>query len=80
MTETGTLNKALRPARIGPLTVHWLRYLLPLLLAGLAVHLLLPQLANLHDRRGRRCCRCPGGWWRWPSRHRWSATAAAATC
>lgn len=41
------LHKQLRPARIGPLSIRWLRHLFPLLMGGLAVHLLLPQLASL---------------------------------
>jgi hypothetical protein len=32
-----------------PLAIRWLRHLIPLLFIGLAVHLLLPQLANLKD-------------------------------
>jgi uncharacterized membrane protein YbhN (UPF0104 family) len=40
-------EKELRPARIGPLTVRWLRYLFPLFMIGVTVHLLLPQIANL---------------------------------
>jgi len=35
-----SLHKVLRPLKIGPLTIRWLRYLVPLLLVGLAVHLL----------------------------------------
>ncbi|MCB8968968.1 MAG: UPF0104 family protein [Ardenticatenaceae bacterium] len=40
-------HKHLRPFQIHPLTITWLRHLFPLLMAGLAVHLLLPQLTNL---------------------------------
>ena len=42
-----TLKKRLRPFNIGPLTIRWLSYLVPLVLVGLAVHLLLPQIAGL---------------------------------
>lgn len=42
-----SLHKTLRPLKFGPLNIRWLRYLVPLLLVGLAVHLLLPQIANL---------------------------------
>lgn len=37
----------LRPIPLKPLAVRWLHYLLPLALAGVAVHLLLPQLGDL---------------------------------
>lgn len=48
--KSGTLlRKELRPFQIGPPTIRWLHHLVPLLLAGLAVHLLLPQLANLKE-------------------------------
>jgi uncharacterized protein (TIRG00374 family) len=42
-----TLERTLRPFKIRPLSIRWLRYLVPLLLVGLAVHLLLPQIASL---------------------------------
>ena len=44
-----SLPKRIRPVKFHPLTIHWLRYLFPLLMMGLAVHLLLPQLANLEE-------------------------------
>lgn len=48
MTGTSSLHKKLRPVRIGPLTIHWLRHLLPLIMVGLAVHLLLPHPTAIH--------------------------------
>lgn len=48
MDET-PLEESLRPASIRPLVVRWLHYLAPLLVMGLAVQLLLPQLANLNQ-------------------------------
>lgn len=48
MTGTSSLHKKLRPVRIGPLTIHWLRHLLPLIMVGLAVHLLLPHPKAIH--------------------------------
>jgi uncharacterized protein (TIRG00374 family) len=44
--QTST-RKSLRPFRIPPLSIHWLRYLLTLILLALAVHLILPQLATI---------------------------------
>jgi uncharacterized protein (TIRG00374 family) len=47
MMANSSLHKALRPLKFSSLNIRWLRYLVPLLLVGLAVHLLLPQIANL---------------------------------
>ncbi len=49
MTETNVLQKELKPLHIGPIKIRWLRFLIPLILIGIAVHLLLPQLANLQE-------------------------------
>lgn len=39
----------LRPARIPPLTVHVLRYLILIVMAGFGLYLLLPQIAGLEE-------------------------------
>ncbi|MEZ4519513.1 MAG: hypothetical protein R3C44_22675 [Chloroflexota bacterium] len=44
-----TKNTTLRPFRIPQLSIHWLRYLLPLIILGLAIHLLIPQLSTIEE-------------------------------
>lgn len=44
-----TRQESIRPFRIPPLAIHWLRYLFPLVVLALAVHLLVPQLSAIED-------------------------------
>lgn len=41
------LDEDLRQVHVGPLVIRWLKHFFPLIMLGLAVHLLLPQLADL---------------------------------
>lgn len=43
------LRNQLRPLQIGSFILRWLRRLAPLIMIGLAAHLLLPQLASMKD-------------------------------
>jgi glycosyltransferase 2 family protein len=45
--STSPLSNKLKPFQISPLTIRWFHNLFPLFVVGLAVHLLLPQFANL---------------------------------
>ena len=49
MTRNRGLRKKLKPFQFRPITIRWFHNLFPLLVIGLAVHLLLPQLANLEQ-------------------------------
>jgi uncharacterized membrane protein YbhN (UPF0104 family) len=47
MASSTPLAQQLQPIRRRSLTIRWLRYLAPLVLIGLAIHILLPQLGDL---------------------------------
>lgn len=50
MTDKHTSRQeSIRPLRIPPLSIRWLRYLLPLIILALAVHLLAPQLSTIEN-------------------------------